>query len=140
MPIYLDSISASACATVSMCRFVPVYVRDHLTRSRAQAAYATGSTPPSRRTDARSNATVLSTHCALLLDSGIVDQETYQEVRSGRLPAIRFIHDNTAMTMPTSTISFRPARLMRPSTPYFNEEIPPGYRAHGHVAVSCQAT
>ncbi len=103
MPIYLDSISAQRVLDSIDVSFVPVYVRDISREKQAQAAYAT-----------RVNATniglsPLERNCLInalrnVLDNGIVDQETYQEIRSGRLPAIRFIHDNTAMTMPTSTL------------------------------------
>ena len=103
MPIYLDSISAQRVLDSIDVSFVPVYVRDISREKQAQAAYATrvnatnvGLSPPERNR--------LINALRNVLDNGIVDQETYQEIRSGRLPAIRFIHDNTAMTMPTSTL------------------------------------
>lgn len=103
MPIYLDSISAQRVLDSIDASFVPVYIRDISREKQAQAAYATrvnateiGLSPQERNR--------LINALRNVLDNGIVEQETYQQIRSGRLPEIRFIHDNTAMTMPTATL------------------------------------
>ncbi len=37
-----------------------------------------------------------------IYENGIVDRDTYSKIASGRLPSVRFIHDNVAISMPTS--------------------------------------
>lgn len=103
MPIYLDSVSAARVADSIDRSFVPVYVRDVSREKQAQAAFAT------RLNNSNSGLTPMERNNLInalrnVLDNGIVDQNTYSLIRSGRLPSIRFIHDNTAMTMPTSTL------------------------------------
>ena len=103
MPIYLDSISAQRVLDSIDVAFVPVYLRDISKEKQAQAAYA------ARVNSSNIELTPLERNRLInalrkVLDNGIVDQDTYQQIRSGHLPEIRFIHDNTAMSMPTNTL------------------------------------
>lgn len=109
MPIYLDTISARHVRDSIDASFRPVYERDQNIEKSAVAAYATrvnnteslGLSPLERNR--------LINTLRNLLESGIVDQDTYQEVKAGRLPEVRFIHDNTSIYIPTD--GFMSARV-----------------------------
>ncbi len=101
MPIYLDTIRAQYMRDSITRNFVPVYVRDVTAEKSTVSAYA-----------ARINATQglelspgernqLINALRNILENGIVDQNTYQDVRAGKLTEVRFIHDNTAISIPT---------------------------------------
>ena len=75
-----------------------------------------------------------------VLDNGIVDQETYQEIRSGRLPAIRFHPRQYGNDDADFDPAFGTRGLCGHRLHVSGRRIPQGYRAHGHVAVSCKAT
>jgi hypothetical protein len=103
MPIYLDSISAKRVTDSIDETFVPVYVRDLALEKQTQASYASrvnavnlALTPQERNK--------LINALRDVLEDGIVDQDTYRKIQSGKLREIRFIHDNTAITMPTTSL------------------------------------
>lgn len=100
MPIYLDSISMAMVRDSISRTFVPVYQRDINSEKTTLAAYATrvNHTPDINLTPGERNKLINALR--KLLENGIVDQETYQEVKSGKLHDVRFIHDNTAITLP----------------------------------------
>lgn len=101
MPIYLDSVSAKAVRDSIDDAFLPVYVRDVNIEKSAIAAYATrvNSTPDLELTPQERNNLIATLR--KFLENGIVDQDTYQLIRSGKLHEVRFIHDNTAISIPT---------------------------------------
>ncbi len=101
MPIYLDSISANHVKDSITRGFIPVYSRDVTTEKSAVAAYATrvNSTEGINLSPAERNKLINS--LKNLLENGIVDHNTYQEVKSGQLKEVRFIRDNTVVTLPT---------------------------------------
>ncbi|MCM1094098.1 MAG: HDIG domain-containing protein [Lachnospiraceae bacterium] len=101
MPIYLDTIRSQYLRDSITRNFVPVFVRDVTAEKSTVSAYA-----------ARINAThglelspgernQLINALRNILENGIVDQNTYQDVRAGKLTEVRFIHDNTAISIPT---------------------------------------
>ena len=101
MPIYLDSISAQAVRDSINRAFRPVFVRDINIEKSAIAAYATrvnstrdlGLSPQERNK--------LINTLRKFLEDGIVDQDTYRLIRANKLREVRFIHDNTAISIPT---------------------------------------
>ncbi len=101
MPIYLDSLSARTVRDSIDREFRPVYVRDINIEKSAIAAYATrvNSTPDLGLTPQERNK--LITALRKFLEDGIVDQDTYQQIKSNHLKEVRFIHDNTAISIPT---------------------------------------
>lgn len=100
MPIYLDSISMERVRDSISQTFVPVYQRDINIEKTTLAAYATrvNHTPEINLTPAERNKLINA--LKKLLENGIVDQDTYQNVKTGKLRDVRFIHDNTAITLP----------------------------------------
>lgn len=109
MPIFLDTLTSAAVRDSIVRTFTPVYRRDVNAEKSALSAYATrvNSTQGLNLTPAERNELINAMRS--LLDAGIVDQNTYQEVRTGKLTAVRFIHDNTAITVPTD--HFRSAKV-----------------------------
>ncbi len=109
MPIFLDTLTSAAVRDSIVRTFTPVYRRDVNAEKSALSAYATrvNSTQGLNLTPAERNELINAMRS--LLDAGIVDQNTYQEVRTGKLTAVRFIHDNTAITVPTT--HFRSAKV-----------------------------
>lgn len=101
MPIYLDSIRAKDVRDSIEQAFRPVFIRDVNIEKSAIAAYATrvnstadlGLSPQERN---RLIATLRK-----FLEDGIVNQDTYHLIESGKLKEVRFIHDNTAISIPT---------------------------------------
>lgn len=101
IPIHLDSISAQQVRDSIDATFEPVYTRDLSIEksiisdfaSRLSNPDVTGITPGDRNR--------LVSRLKTIYDNGIVSPETYAEIRAGRLPAVRFIHDNVAITMQT---------------------------------------
>lgn len=100
MPIYLDSISMERVRDSISRSFIPVYQRDINGEKTTLAAYATrvNHTPGLHLTPGERNKLINA--LKKLLENGIVDQYTYQQVKSGKLKDVRFIHDNTAITLP----------------------------------------
>ena len=101
MPIYLDSIRTREVIDSIKDSFIPVYERDINIEKSTVSAYATriNATKDLDLTPHERN--MLINSLRRLLENGIVEQNTYQEVKSGQLPEVRFIHDNTAIIIPT---------------------------------------
>lgn len=108
MPVYLDTITAQHVRDSITHAFVPVYTRDTNAEKSALAAYATRVNSNSEIDLDPNERNALIGALRKLLDDGVVDQETYREVRTGQLTEVRFIRDNTAITIPTT--NFRSAR------------------------------
>ncbi|MCM1518860.1 MAG: HDIG domain-containing protein [Pseudoflavonifractor sp.] len=102
MPIYLDSISVKHTKDSIDASFQPVYKRlvtnekESLSRiaQRINAINSPGLTPSQRNT--------VIDEVKKIIDNGIVDQVTFSKIKAGKLPNIRFIHDNVAISVPTS--------------------------------------
>ncbi|MCM1504761.1 MAG: HDIG domain-containing protein [Muribaculum sp.] len=121
MPIYLDSISAKAVRDSIDRTFIPVYVRDTNIEKSAIAAYATRVNNTRDLNLSPQERNKLIATLRKFLENGIVDQETYQQIRRGDLHEVRFIHDNTAISIPTDNyLSAREAYTELDSI--FNEE------------------
>lgn len=102
LPVHLDSISAIRVRDSLNMEFRPVYERDINREKSALASYA------SRLNSSSTSLTPLQRNQLInalrnVLDDGIVDQATYQKIRSGRLREVRFISDNTSISTPTVT-------------------------------------
>lgn len=108
MPIFLDTLTAASVRDSIVRTFTPVYRRDVNAEKSALSAYATRVNSAQGLNLSPTERNELIKAMRSLLDAGIVDQNTYQEVRTGKLTAVRFIHDNTAITVPTD--HFRSAK------------------------------
>lgn len=102
IPIHLDSISARQVKDSIDARFEPAFTRD-LTVEKSMvsdlAARLIAGDVKAELTPGERNSLVSTVRS--LYDDGIVSAETYSAIRSGKLPAVRFIHDNVAITMKT---------------------------------------
>ncbi|MBO4945119.1 MAG: HDIG domain-containing protein [Muribaculaceae bacterium] len=102
IPITLDSLSAQRARDSIDMRFEPVYVRDALTDKNAVNLIASliQSNPQVKLSPGERNR--LINEIRRIYDMGIVTADTYAEIRTGRLRNVRMIHDNTAVSIPTS--------------------------------------
>lgn len=102
LPIHLDSIRAQEVRDSIERTFEPVYERDielEKTIISEYAARLNGMAAQLNLTPTERNR--LLSEIKSIYEGGVVDAATYAEVRSGRLPAVRMIHDNVAMSLPT---------------------------------------
>lgn len=105
LPINLDSVRCQEVRDSIEANFEPVYTRDLTDENTAIAAYASrlNSTPGLPLSPLEKNR--LLKEVRAIYDRGIVDSETYEQIRKGELPSVRIIHDNVAVSMPTSVYS-----------------------------------
>lgn len=101
IPIHLDSASVALLKDSIDTHFEPVYVRDIAAEKTLISDYTTrlNATPGLDITPVQKNQIIKSIR--EVYDNGIVDRDTYQRIASGSLPAVRFVHDNVAISMPT---------------------------------------
>ena len=101
IPVHLDSISAAQVMDSINSHFVPVYMRDIAAEKTLISDYTTQLNAATELdiTPAQKNQIIKAIRS--VYDNGIVDRDTYQRISSGQLPAVRFVHDNVAMSMPT---------------------------------------
>lgn len=102
MPIFLDTITAHRVRDSINANFIPVYERDLNTEKTSLAAYAARINSEAGSALSPTDRNRLINALKEMLEDGIVDQDTYRDVKAGRLTEVRFIHDNTAITVPTS--------------------------------------
>ena len=102
IPVHLDSISAAQVRDSIDANFEPVYVRDVAAEKTLVSDYTTrlNSAQLPDVTPAQKNQIIKAVR--QVYENGIVDRDTYQRIQSGQLPSVRFVHDNVAITMPTS--------------------------------------
>lgn len=101
MPIYLDTISEARVRDSINQAFRPVFVRDINKEKSAISAYATRVNSTKGLEINPSEKNLLINSLREVLSNGIVDQATYQQIKSGQLKDVRFISDNVAITIPT---------------------------------------
>ena len=102
IPVHLDSVSAAKLKDSIDANFEPVYMRDLTLEktiisdyiTRLNAAKDLGITPAQKN--------MIINQIKEVYDNGIVDRDTYSRITARQLPAVRFIHDNVAISMPTT--------------------------------------
>lgn len=102
IPIHLDSLSRERVRDSIDRRFEPVYQRDREIEKTVVSNYASllnKMAPHLDLTPTERNRLV--SEVKSIYEAGIVDASTYAAIHSGQLPAIRQIHDNVAMSLPT---------------------------------------
>lgn len=102
IPVHLDSVSAAQVRDSIDAEFEPVYVRDLASEKTLISDYTTRLNSASLPdvTPAQKNQIIQAVR--QVYENGIVDRDTYQRIQAGQLPAVRFVHDNVAMSMPTT--------------------------------------
>lgn len=101
IPVHLDSASVALLKDSIDTNFEPVYVRDLAAEKTLISDYTLrlNSTQGLNITPAQRNQIIKAIRD--IYDNGIVDRDTYQRISGGNLPAVRFVHDNVAISMPT---------------------------------------
>ena len=102
IPIHLDSVSARQVKDSIDSTFEPVFIRD----SNAEKIIVGEISSRLNSTDtlniSPTEKNEIIARVRKIYSDGIVGREVYSEIRAGNLPAVRFIHDNISMSMPTS--------------------------------------
>lgn len=103
IPVRMDSVRAKAVRDSIDRVFEPVYTRNEAIERSMLAEYAKRLTPATAGVDIKAaERTRLLNEIQNLYADGIVSREVYAEIRAGRLPSVRFIHDNVAESAPTA--------------------------------------
>jgi len=103
IPVHLDSMSMRAVKDSIDAAFVPVYMRDIKVEESVIQEYSNrlaAGTGHEHFTDVYRAA--LERRVRQLFADGIVDQATYSQITSGRLPYVRFIANNVARSVSTA--------------------------------------
>ena len=109
IPIHLDSIRAQEVRDSIERTFEPVFVRDIQLEKTIVSDYASKlNSDPAGRTLSPMDRNRLVAELRAIYEGGVVDATTFAEIQAGRLPAVRMIHDNVAMSLPTA--GYRSAR------------------------------
>lgn len=102
IPIHLDSLSAAKVKDSIDASFEPVFTRDLTAEKTIISDYTTrlNATNDLDITPAQRNQIIKEIR--KVYENGIVDRDTYAKISSGKLPTVRFIHDNVAISIPTA--------------------------------------
>ncbi|MDE6123297.1 MAG: HDIG domain-containing protein [Duncaniella dubosii] len=102
IPIHLDSLSAAKVKDSIDTHFEPVFTRDLTAEKTIISDYTTrlNATKDLDITPAQRNQIIKEIR--KVYENGIVDRDTYAKISSGKLPTVRFIHDNVAISIPTA--------------------------------------
>lgn len=109
IPIHVDSITARQARDSIDATFEPILKRDVSNEKMiiSEVASRMANTPGLPLTPKERN--LLTKEIKQIYEDGVVDQKLFADISSRRLPTARFIHDNTAMSVPTD--KFLSARL-----------------------------
>ncbi len=101
IPEHLDSVSAALIKDSIDTHFEPVYKRDAALEKTIISDYSTRLNEATGLdiTPAQKNQIIKAIRT--IYENGIVSPETYAKISEGELPAVRFVHDNMAISMPT---------------------------------------
>ncbi|MBD5203102.1 MAG: HDIG domain-containing protein [Bacteroidales bacterium] len=102
IPVHLDSVSARHVMDSIDARFEPVFTRDTNAEKIivGEISSRLNSTDTLHLSPTEKNEII--SRVRKIYNDGIVPREVYTEIRAGKLPAVRFIHDNISMSMPTA--------------------------------------
>ena len=102
IPVHLDSLSSARLKDSIDVAFEPVYVRDLAAEKTLISEYTTrlNATTLPDVSPAQKNQIIKAVR--QVYENGIVDAETYQRISDGELPTVRFVHDNVAISVPTT--------------------------------------
>ncbi len=102
IPINLDSVSGRHVKDSIDSAFEPVFKRDSNSEKIIVSEIATRLNSDEVTDVSPTEKNEIIARVKKIYSDGIVSREVYSEIRSGSLPAVRFIHDNISMSMPTS--------------------------------------
>lgn len=102
IPIHLDSLSAARVKDSIDRNFEPVFTRDLTTEKTIISDYTTRLNAATDLAITPAQRNQIIKEIRKLYENGIVSRETYAKISTGSLPAVRFIHDNIAISIPTT--------------------------------------
>lgn len=102
IPIHLDSMSAARVKDSIDRNFEPVFTRDLTAEKTIISDYTTRLNAATDLNITPAQRNQIIKEIRKVYENGIVDRETYAKISTGQLPAVRFIHDNVAISLPTS--------------------------------------
>lgn len=105
IPINLDSIRRQEIRDSIENNFEPVYAREIADEHTAISAYSSRLNAASDLPLSAAEKNQLLREVKNIYEYGIVDNDTYDKIRRGELPFVRMIHDNVAVSVPTSRYS-----------------------------------
>ncbi len=102
IPVHLDSVSAARVKDSIDANFEPVFKRDIAMEKTIISDYTTrlNSTEGLDITPAQKNQIIKAIR--QIYENGIVKRDVYAKIAAGELPAVRFVHDNVAISIPTT--------------------------------------
>lgn len=102
IPIHLDSLSAARVKDSIDSHFEPVFIRDITTEKTTISDYTTRLNAATDLNITPTQRNQIIKEIRKIYENGIVNRDTYNRIASGKLPAVRFIHDNVAISIPTN--------------------------------------
>ncbi len=102
IPVHLDSVSAARVKDSIDANFEPVFTRDLTLEKTIISDYTTRLNAARDLDITPAQKNLIINQIREVYDNGIVDRDTYAKISSGHLPSVRFIHDNVAISMPTT--------------------------------------
>jgi len=102
IPIHLDSLSVARVKDSIDANFEPVFTRDIATEKTIISDYTTRLNAATGLDITPAQRNQIIKEIRRVYENGIVDNDIYSKISAGNLPAVRFIHDNVAISMPTS--------------------------------------
>jgi len=102
IPVHLDSVSAARVKDSIDANFEPVFTRDLTLEKTIISDYTTRLNAARDLDITPAQKNLIINQIREIYDNGIVDRDTYAKISDGQLPSVRFIHDNVAISMPTT--------------------------------------
>ncbi len=103
IPIHLDSLSIAEVKDSIDSNFEPVFKRDVAKEKMIISEYTTRLNSDAGLDISPAQRNLIIKEIRKVYENGIVDRDTYAKIVAGKLPSVRFIHDNVAMSIPTGT-------------------------------------
>ena len=102
IPVYMDSIRAGHVMDSLESRFEPVYYRNPNIEKNALSQFTSRLNTESDVNLSPLEKNALTAQVRKAFEHGIVDANTYKAINTGELPSVRMIHENVALSVPTS--------------------------------------
>ncbi|MCM1076130.1 MAG: HDIG domain-containing protein [Bacteroides sp.] len=102
IPIHLDSVSIAKVKDSIDANFEPVFIRDLTTEKTIISEYTTRLNSATNLNITPAERNQIIKEIRKVYENGIVDRDTYAKILTGKLPSVRFIHDNVAISLPTA--------------------------------------
>ncbi len=102
IPVYMDSIRSETVMDSLEARFEPVYYRNPNIEKNALSQFSSRLNLTSGVNLNPLEKNELTAQVRKVFENGIVDAATYKAINIGALPAVRMIHENVALSVPTT--------------------------------------